>query len=203
MADNAASGAVGGAAKGAAVGSVVPGVGTAIGAAVGGLLGGVGGWLGGNSQKKANEEAYRIRRKAIDLLDPWSPAFTGAFSGLQNLAAPTLNAIMAGQGMAGQQAAYGLQAGLGRAGLGSTGLGASLGAGAMAGAAFQGNQLRARLLQDLLSQTQNIQATQAGILGGTPTQPVTQNAFTGALGGAGGALQILGALYNQGNQGGN
>lgn len=158
-------------------------------------IGAVQGWLGGKSQSDVNKKMLKQRRQAIDLLDPWSGAFTGAFSGLQRLAAPTLNAIMGGQQMAGQQAAYGLQAGLGRAGLGSTGLGASLGQGAMAGAAFQGNQLRARLLQDLLGQTQNIQATQASILGGAPPpQPVTQNAFGGALQGGAGALQVLGSL---------
>ena len=168
------------------------------------VLGAIQGQQQGQSQKNANRAMRGNALQAGELLNPWGSAFTGAFSGLQNLAAPTMNAIMAGQQMAGQQSAYGLQAGLGRAGLGSTGLGASLGAGAMAGAAFQGNQLRARMLQDLLGQTQNIQATQGSFLAGIPYQPVTQNAFAGALGGAAGGFQVAGSLgwnpFGQGTQ---
>lgn len=168
-----------------------------LGALVGGagsVVGGISGYLQGKSQEAVNERRISFARRGANMLAPTDPDFIGQFQGLQGLASPFLNQIMAGQDLAGQQAAQSAQAGLARAGLGSTGLGASLGAGLRAGAAFQGNQLRARMLMDLLGMTQNIQAQRGSFLAGVPIQPVTQNAFSGALGGAGGALTALDAI---------
>ena len=85
------------------------------------------------------------------------------FRGLQGLASPFLNQMAASQGLQGQAQASSAMANMSRMGLGGTGLGAALGSGLQAGSAFQGNQLRARMFQDLLGQAQQTQGQRANM----------------------------------------
>lgn len=90
-------------------------------------------------------------------------ALGAQFRGLQGLASPFLNQMAASQGLQGQAQAGTAMANMSRMGLGGTGLGAALGSGLQAGSAFQGNQLRARMFQDLLGQAQQTQAMRSNM----------------------------------------
>lgn len=158
------------------------------------ILGALSGKSQADAQREANRERGMYSRMAVNYLDPAGGDFRTQFGALQGYAAPAINAMLQGNQLAGQNAAYGAQAGLARAGLGNTGLGASLGGGLLAGAAFQGNQLRSRLLMEMLGMTGNIQAQRAGFLAGTPVQPVMGGWMQGALAGGSGALTALDAV---------
>jgi len=112
---------------------------------------------GGNQRKEIDIG----RRAALNALSP--TAIGGYFSGLQGIASPFLNQIAAGVGLQGQAQNNAVLAQMARMGLGGTGIGASLGAGLTAGSAFQGNQVRARIFQDLLQQAMAGQSQVANI----------------------------------------
>ena len=157
----------------------------------------LGGFLGGNSQAKASREANRLAdrraREATGFLT--ADSIGSQFSGLQSLFGGQIAGLIASQGLAGQIAGQSARAGLGRAGLGSTGLGTALSAGFGAGAAFQGGQLRARILSELLSQAIQTRAQQASVLSGTPVVTGTgTNGVTAAIQGVGAALEAGSAL---------
>ena len=162
----------------------------------------LGGMLGGAIQgSQASGQSFKDRQQARDNLafamrQTDQGAIRSRFNDFQNMQAPLLNTLLQSQGLAGQQTAGTLQAGLARQGLGSTGLGASLGAGARAGAAFQGNQLRARMMQDLLGQAIGVQQNRASLIAGQPL-PSHQGLTTlsGGVQGTGGGLTAAGLLF--------
>ena len=86
------------------------------------------------------------------------------FQGLQGLYGSFFNQMAASQGLQGQAQANSAMANMGRMGLGGTGLGAALGSGLQAGSAFQGNQIRAKMLQELMGQAQNTQSMKANMM---------------------------------------
>lgn len=167
------------------------------------LLGGLFGNQQAEAQRRQFREQQALAREAAGFLSP--EAIGGQFRGLQGLLQGDINAMVGGQVLAGQGAAQGIQGGLARAGLGNTGLGAALGAGVQAGAAFQGNQLRSRLLADLMGTAATTQAQRGQFLmGALPQGSTGVGAFGGALQGGAGALQVLGSLgwnpFGQGTQ---
>ncbi len=155
-----------------------------------------GGVQGGQAQRSAFADRQQRRDLAYEAVDLFNFGRIGQmFNELQTTQAPLLNQLLAGQDLAGQQTASALRAGLARQGLGGTGLGTAMGAGARAGAAFGGNMLRARMLQDLLQQAIGVRGMQAQVLSGVaanPGMPTTQTALTGALGGLGSGIQAAG-----------
>lgn len=165
------------------------------------ILGGVGGMVSGNQQakamKNANRDAALHANQAVDLLGPQAirgmlygdPNEPGMAGGLYGMMAPTMNTLASQNALAAGSAARGVSAGLARAGLGSTGLGAALGGGMRAGATYQTNALRARMMQDLLNSAIGIRQQQGGYLTGIQTMPVMASGTTGALQGLGVGLQ--------------
>lgn len=77
------------------------------------------------------------------------------FQGLNQPLIGQYNALIGASSLGSQSASRSAIAGLNRAGLGNTGLGAALSAAISRGSAFQGNQLRARLMADLNQQAIN------------------------------------------------
>ena len=158
--------------------------------------------LGGALQGgQASRQAFKDRQQRRDnlqfaLRQTDDIKIRNRFNELQNMQAPFLNTLLQSQGLAGQQSASALGAGLARQGLGSTGLGATLGAGLRAGSAFQGNQLRARMQQDLLGQALNIQQGRAAsIMGQDFSSHQGLTATSGAIQGVAGGITAAGLLF--------
>lgn len=189
-----------GAAKGAAAGSWLGPAGAIGGALLGGLAGGQQQGMDFKARQYGRDMAYaalnRLGTGNINkmLFGGGISADGTAAPGLLQLMQPYMQSALAGNAMAAQRAAGGAQAGLARAGLGATGLGASLGAGLTAGAAFQNNQLRARMFQDALQSALGIAGQEASVLSGVqmPAQS-RQTPLTGAIQGAGSMLTTLDA----------
>ena len=173
-----------------------------------GAVGAIGGWLGGREQRKAQEAQMQESRNRFNFAQNLlSPNRSAGLPGLSNLTelfplfqqqmAPTFNVLGQQASLQGQQAAQGLQAGLGRLGLGATGLGASLGSGIQAGAAFQANALRARMMQDLFGEAINTQMGRASLAAGMPIpQMPTASPLMGAWQGFGSGA-YAGDQYNR------
>lgn len=169
----------------------------------------------GDSPSKAYEQQSNRAREYLggSLRSLETPAIQSAFAGLQGIAAPTINALIQGQTLGADVASQSQAAQLGRMGLGN--LAPVLGQGLRAGGVFQGNQLRARIFQDLLSEALGLQQAKShaqltygmGLLGGagqvalaqsqqmSPFQQILQAGATGAS--AAGALGLGGGSGQQ------
>lgn len=159
--------------------------------AVGSLFGG--GDTAEDMANKANARADFRSSKAQKLLR--ADSLATQFGGLQEMFAPQISAMLEAQGLAGQASAYGAQAGLGRAGLGNTGLGSAIGAGLTAGSAFMGNQLRARMLQDLLGQAIQTNQMRGQFIAGAPLMMAPQSGDAERAGRLGGTLLGIGGAF--------
>ena len=157
--------------------------------------------FGGKTQEDLVKETNRTSLNQADRADKRLKALDGIqeqFLGLGQLMGPTLQSIFAGNAMIGRNAATGIQAGLNRAGFGNTGLGSVLGQGALAGANFQNNQLRARMMQDLLGSAIQTNTARGSFMAGIPIQTPSMSSGTEYMQRAGSVLQILGAMSGGG-----
>jgi len=156
----------------------------------------LGGIMGGQQQGLDFKNRQHVRDMAYAAMERLNPSRTqGIFDQLMQTQGGYLNQIAAGNALAGQTAAAGAQAGLARAGLGNTGLGAGLRSGLNAGAAFQTNQLRARMAQEAMQSALGIQRAQASALSGVQMPMGTSTGWlSGAVQGAGSALTTMDAI---------
>lgn len=113
--------------------------------------------FGASGDFKKRQRARDTLHGATKLLNP--SAIQSTFQGLMQGQAGFLNSLAQRQGLLGQTSANSAIAGMSRAGFGQSGVGQALGAGLQQGAAFQGNQLRARIQQDLYNQATGLQTS--------------------------------------------
>lgn len=160
----------------------------------------IGNFLGGDTQEDMVKEGNRQRLAQADRADKRLKALDGIqeqFLGLQQLMNPAMAGILQGNMLAANTAAGGLRAGLNRAGLGNTGLGMSLGAGLQAGATFQTNQLRYRMLQDLLNSAIQTNTARGSFMAGVPIQVPEMSGHAENFQRVGQAIEIVGGMYGK------
>lgn len=145
--------------------------------------------------RKGNQQRMAQAEKGQQMLSAESLA--EQFRGLQDILGPSLNQISLGNLLAAQTAAGGMQAGLRRMGLGNTGLGMALGGGLQAGATFQTNQLRARMLQDLLNSAIQTNTARGSFMAGVPIQVPEMSGHAENFQRVGQAIEIVGGMYGK------
>ena len=103
---------------------------------------------------KARQQQRDFLADSVRLLS--NEALTKRYQGLTELANPAIQSLLTQSGLIGQTQAGGVRANLARGGFGGT-FAEDLATGFQTGAAYQAQELRARILQDLVQQSIGVQ----------------------------------------------